>query len=192
MLKQLIKKSRSYRRFYGDKNIFPETLRGLIDFARLSPSAANLQPLKYMISYTPETNSLVFDSLSWAGYLKEWKCPPEGERPSGYIIILSDIKIKKHNDIDAGIASQSIMLGAAEKGLGGCIFGSIKRKELKTVLKIPETLEIVLILALGYPKEKVVIEEISRNESIKYWREPDGTHHVPKRKLDDIILSDNN
>ena len=191
MLSELIKKNRSYRRFYQSKTIDTELLRKLVDYARLSPSAANLQYLKYIISNDAEKNNTVFNTLAWAGYLKEWKGPEDGERPSAYIVMLADKNIKKNsgNEIDAGIAAQSILLGAVESGLGGCIFGAVKKKELKEKLNIPDHLDIVIILALGYPKEKVVIEEVTNQNNIKYWRDSDQVHHVPKRKLNDIIIN---
>ena len=188
-LKEIIKRSRSYRRFYQDKSIDIELLKEVVDLARLSPTGANLQPLKYIVTNTYKNNMAVFETLAWAGYLKDWNCPIEGERPSAYIIILGDNNIRKDVSTDSGIAAQSMMLGAVEAGFGGCIFGSIKREQLKKNLNIPEHLDVVLVLALGHPKEKIVIDEINNNESIKYWRESDGTHHVPKRKLEDIILT---
>jgi nitroreductase len=188
MIRDLIEKNRSYRRFYQDKGIKKETLHDLVDLARLSPSASNLQPLRYILSYTPERNAQIFPNLAWAGYLKNWSGPEEGERPSAYIIILNDTKIKKSIDCDHGIAVQSMLLGASEIGLGGCIIGSIRRQELKATLNVPEHLDILLVLALGFPKEKVVLEEIGSNEDIEYWRDRDDIHHVPKRSLKQIII----
>ena len=188
MLIDTIKKNRSYRRFYQDRKIDIDAIKKIINLARLSPSGANFQPLKYTITNTPEKNRQVFETLSWAGYLKDWNCPIEGERPSAYIVVLGDNNIKKDVATDSGIAAQSIMLGATEGGIGGCMFGSIKRDQLKKNLELPEQLNVILVLALGYPKENIVIDEINNDESIKYWREPDGTHHVPKRKLKDIII----
>jgi len=189
MLKDLILKNRSYRRFYEDFRIECETLKELVDLARLSASAANLQPLKYILSCDPEKNSLIFPHLKWAGYLKDWPGPQEGERPSAYIIILGDTEIAENFGCDHGIAAQSILLGATEKGLGGCIIGSVDRESLRKVLNIPERYEILLVIALGKPKEKVVIEEVGPDGDIKYWRDEKGVHHVPKRRLEEIILT---
>ncbi|MFH1321376.1 MAG: nitroreductase family protein [Bacteroidota bacterium] len=188
MIKDLITKTRSYRRFYQETDIELETLRELVDLARLSASAANLQPLKYILSCTPQKNAIIFQHLGWAGYLKDWTGPCEGERPSAYIIILGDTGIKQSFDCDHGIASQSILLGAVERDLGGCIIGSVKREELRKVLDIPSRFEILLVIALGKPREKVVIETVEPARDIKYWRDSDGVHHVPKRPLDDIII----
>ncbi|HUU94920.1 MAG TPA: nitroreductase family protein [Phycisphaerae bacterium] len=188
MLKDLILQNRSYRRFRENVPIERETLRELVDLARLSPSAANLQPLKYILSCDPETNALVFPHLAWAGYLTEWPGPAEGERPAAYIIILGDTQIIQSFGCDHGIAAQSILLGAAERGLGGCMIGSIQREALRAALNIPERYTILLVLALGQPAETCVIEPVGETGDIKYWRDAADTHHVPKRTLDELIL----
>lgn len=188
MIEELIKKNRSVRRFYNAEPVSIDTLRWLINLARLSPSAANLQPLKYLISHVPEKNGKIFPCLTWAGYLRYWQGPAEDERPSAYIVILGDTEISKNIGCDHGIAAQNILLGAREIGLGGCIIGAIKREELRESLNIPEKYEILLIIALGKPKEDVVIEVVASDGSIKYWRDNDGVHHVPKRTLEEIIV----
>jgi len=187
-LKELFLKNRSYRRFYQDVPVEMETLRELVDLARLSASGANRQPLKFLLSCDPEKNALVFPQLGWAAYLKDWPGPVEGERPSAYIIILGDRKIKESFGPDHGIAAQSILLGATERGLGGCIIATIRKEKLSQALSIPDQYEILLVLALGKPKEIVKIEPVGPDGNIKYWRDEDGTHHVPKRSLDEIIL----
>jgi nitroreductase len=189
-IKDLVRKNRSYRRFYEDHAIEYETLRELVDLARLSATGGNVQRLKYILSCEPKKNALIFKHLAWAGYLKDWQGPEEGERPSAYIIMLKDngINIPINCECDQGIAAQSILLGATENGLGGCMFGSIQRKKLREALKIPERYEIPLIIALGKPKEKVVIESVKPDGDIKYWRGKENTHHVPKRSLDEIII----
>ena len=161
-----------------------------MNLARLSASAANLQPLKYILSNDPQKNELIFSCLAWAGYLKDWSGPPEGERPSAYIIVVGDTDIARTFATDLGIAAQSILLGAREHNLAGCMIGSIKRELLREMLHIPDRFEILLVIALGSPKETVVLEEMAPGGSIKYWRDEHGTHHVPKRPLEDIILSD--
>jgi nitroreductase len=186
MIENLILKNRSYRRFNQNGPVSTETLKDLVNLARLSASAANMQPLKYILSNTPERNEKVFQTLSWAGYLKDWDGPAVGERPSAYIIILGDSEIAANFHCDHGIAAQSIMLGAAEQGLGGCIIGSINKVKLRDLLGIPRHLKVMLVLALGKPNEKIVLEEA--RDGIKYWRDEKGIHHVPKRKLEDVIV----
>ncbi|MBA7608710.1 hypothetical protein ES703_15892 [subsurface metagenome] len=188
MIRDLILKNRSYRRFYQEVAIERETLRELVDLARHSASAANMQPLKYILSCDPQKNALLFSHLAWAAYLKDWPGPSEGERPSGYIIMLGDTEISQSFGCDHGIAAQNILLGATEKGLGGCIIAAVQREELHKALEIPPRYEILLVLALGKPKETVVIEAVGSTGDIKYWRDSEGVHHVPKRLLDDIII----
>ena len=188
MIKDLITRNRSYRRFHQEFEIRHETLRELVDLARLSASAANLQPLKYVLSCDSQRNALIFPCLAWAGYLKDWPGPCEGERPSAYIIILGDTKISQSFGCDHGIAAQSILLGARDRGLGGCMIGSVRRQQLRKALDVPSRYEILLVLALGKPKETVVIEAVGPNGDIKYWRDSEGIHHVPKRSLDEIII----
>ncbi|HHO75647.1 MAG TPA: nitroreductase family protein [Deltaproteobacteria bacterium] len=189
MIKELVMKNRSYRRFFQDHEIEIETLKGLVDLARLSASAANLQPLKYILSCDARKNSKIFAHLGWAGYLKDWPGPDEGERPSAYIIIVLDTSISKQAGCDHGIAAQSILIGAAEKGLGGCMIASIERKQLSEALDIPKRYEILLVVALGRPKEKVRIVELSDEADIQYWRDENGVHHVPKRSLEELIIA---
>jgi nitroreductase len=188
MLQELVLKNRSYRRFHQDVPIKLETLRELVDLGRLSASALNLQPLKYVLSCEPKKNALIFPNLGWAAYLKDWKGPEEGERPSAYIIILLDTEIGRNAGCDHGIAAQSILLGATEKGLGGCMIATVNRKEVSKLLNIEPRYEIVLVIAMGKPKETVVIENIRPDGDVKYWHDSQGVHHVPKRALDDIII----
>lgn len=188
MLADLIRKNRSYRRFDELEAISLDTLKELLDLVRLSASGANIQPLKYILSCEPETNGKIFPNLMWAGYLKDWPGPSEGERPSAYIVILGDTELRKGAHVDYGIAAQSILLGAVEKGLGGCMIGSIKRDELRAALEIPERYEILLVLAIGKPAETVILEDTGPNGDIKYYRDEQGRHHVPKRPLGEIIV----
>lgn len=188
MLADLILKNRSYRRFHQDVPVSLETLRELVDLARLSASARNGQPLKYVLCCDRATNAAIFPTLAWAGYLTDWPGPPEGERPSAYIIVLGDKTVSQSFGVDHGIAMQSILLGAVEKGLGGCMIGSIQRERLRQLLGIPAHFEILNVVALGKPKETVVIDPVGPNGDIKYWRDKDQVHHVPKRALKDIIV----
>lgn len=188
-IKELVYKNRSYRRFFQDQAIERDTLVELVDLARHSASGANIQPLKFYLSHTPEMNATIFQHLGWAGYLQDWPGPKEGERPAGYIIILGDKSIKQSFGCDHGIAAQSILLGAVEKGYGGCILASVnERDKLSASLELPDNLLILLVLALGVPKESVVIDPLGTDGDIKYWRDADGVHHVPKRSMDELIV----
>jgi Nitroreductase len=189
MIKDLVYKNRSYRRFFQQNTVDRDTLLSLIDLARMSPSGRNLQPLKYAIVCDADRNAQLFPLLAWAGYLKNWDGPVEGERPSAYIVMLEDSSIVIGSAHDQGIAAQSMMLGAVESGLGGCILGSIKRKEIAELLHLPDQLSPVLVLALGVPKEEVVVESLTDNGDVKYWRDAKEKHHVPKRNLEDIVVN---
>ncbi len=187
-LKDLILKNRSCRRFKENEPISEETLRNLVDLARLSPASANLQPLKYILSCEKEKNATIFRNLEWAGYLKDWKGPSEGKRPAGYIIILGDTKIKKKINCDHGIAAQSITLGATELGFNCCIVAAINKDKLREQLNIPEYLDIMLVIAIGKCAEEIELETVGSDGDIKYWRDKNDIHRVPKRRLDDIII----
>jgi nitroreductase len=189
MIKDLVKKNRSYRRFYEEKKITKDELLDMIDAARLTASGANKQPIRYIISCDDETNSRIFPNLRWAGYLTDWDGPIEGERPTAYIIMLEQAGVNAPND--EGIAGQTILLSAVEKGMGGCFIANVDRKNLAKALNIPSEYAIKLVIALGYPKEKVVLENIGVDDDIKYYRDENQVHHVPKIKLEDIVIKIN-
>lgn len=186
-LQNLIEKTRTYRRFDGNHEISADTLASLVDLARMSASGANRQPLKYILVTDPAQREILYPCLAWAGYLTTWEGPDPVERPTGYVVILGDKEISESFGIDHGIAAQSIMLGATEAGLGGCIIASIKKERLRAAFDIPKQYEILLVLALGKPVEKVVVETIQNND-VKYWRDDKSVHHVPKRTLDEIVI----
>jgi len=188
MIKDLIIRNRSYRRFIEKESIPWSHLLEMVNNARLSPSARNAQSLKYYISSDATENKKIFPYLAWAGYLKDWSGPEEGERPSAYIVQMNDENISTNYFCDDGIAAQSILLTAVEKGYGGCIIGSVKKEALTEMLGIPSHLKVIQVIALGKPVEKVVLEEMKDND-YKYWRDEDKVHHVPKRILPDLIIN---
>ena len=185
---ELIVRSRSYRRFDASKRIDAAALRHLVDIARRTPSAANRQPLKYLLLNHADTCARLFPYLGWAAALKDWPGPAVGQRPTAYIIILCDTHIAKNAGCDLGIAAQSILLAAVEKGLGGCMIGTVNRDGVRKEFGIPEQYEILLVLALGVPAEKCILEEMKPGASPDYYRDAQSVHHVPKRPLDEIIL----
>lgn len=186
-LKDIVFRTRSYRRFDESHRIDYKILEELIGLARLSASGANRQPLKYLIYNSEKDCDRIFPSLVWAAYLKDWDGPARGERPSAYIIILGDKTIAEGFGVDHGIAAQSIMLGATESGLGGCMIASIRRDQLRSELMIPDKYELLLVLALGKPVENIIIDTV-RDGDIRYWRDSEKNHHVPKRPLDELII----
>lgn len=189
MIKDIVEKNRSYRRFDEAEIIDYSVLKQLVELARLTPSSVNLQPLRFKLINDSENNAKVFETLSWAGLLKEWKGPEAGEKPSAYIIILCDTTVATNMKIDVGIAAQTIMLGAAEKGLGGCMLGSVKRELLAENLGIDlEHYAIELVLAIGKPAEKVKLVDIPESGATAYYRDENDVHCVPKRSINDLII----
>lgn len=188
MIHELLLKNRSYRRFIETYNISESTLKYLVGLTRYTPSARNAQPLKYIICNKKNKCSELFKLLNWAGYLTDWDGPAEGERPSAYIIMLKDTSIADNIFCDDGIALQTILMGAVEKKLGGCIIGSFPKAKLQDRLALPPHLKPLYVIALGKPKEEVVIENMDNND-IKYWRDETGIHHVPKRSEEELIFS---
>ncbi len=187
MIRDLIIKNRSYRRFNEAIKISAGDLTKWIELARFSGSGRNAQPLKFAYSVDEEINSQIFPYLGWAGYLKHWKGPEKGERPVAYIALLKDTTISDKHYCDDGIAMQSILLGAVEDGFGGCMIGSVNKPKVKEILGLAEHLELLWIIALGKPTEEVVIETVV-DDNIEYWRDENEVHHVPKRPLNEIIV----
>ena len=187
-LKDLVRNNRSYRRFDEQYVIDRDTLVELIGLARFAASGRNAQPLKYFLSCDTVRNDQIFDTLAWAGYFKDWPGPEKGERPSAYIVVLLDTTISDNYFCDDGIAMQNILLGATDKGLGGCIIRSIHKPRLSSILQLPHNLDIIDVVALGKPIEKVVITPIGSDGDIKYYRDGNGIHYVPKRSVDDLIV----
>ena len=176
---------RTIRRF-KDKPVPRQLLEQCVNAARLTPSAANLQPLEYIIVEEEQRLAEVFSTLKWAAYIRPEGDPPEGKRPKAYIVIL------KNNDIsaaasayDIGAAMENVILVALGEGVGTCPFGSVDRDRIRGMLKIPDKYEIPLVLGLGYPDESPVEETFT--DSVKYWKDKDGVLHVPKRKLESIL-----
>ncbi len=187
MIRDLIIKNRSYRRFDKTQKISVEQLTVWVELARFSASGRNAQPLKYVLTNDEADNREIFECLAWAGYLTDWKGPSEDEQPVAYITMLHDSRIAEKYYCDDGIAAQSILLGAVEAGFGGCIIASVNRKKLRELLKLPGYFEIIQVLALGKPAETVVIDD-AENGNIRYWRDEQSVHHVPKRPLEELIV----
>lgn len=186
MIRDLIMKNRSYRRFDSSVKISRKQIEKWIDLARLSASGRNMQPLKYVICTDDKLNNQIFQKLGWAGYLPEWNGPSENERPVAYVAVLLDKSLAENYYCDDGIAMQSILLGAVEDGYGGCMIGSINKTKISRIFQLPKNLEILWMIALGKPAEIVVLDTEEEGK-IKYWRDENEVHHVPKRPLDEII-----
>lgn len=189
MIRELIEKNRSYRKFHEDTEVTQETLRELVDLARISGCGMNMQSLRYILVTDKEDREKIYPYIKWAAFLKDWGGPQEGQRPTAFILMLSDTAKKTFVTLtDMGIACQSILLGAVEKELGGCIIGAIDKVKLNEALGIGEGLELQYVLAIGKPDQTVILDEIKIGEDTKYWVDGYGNHHVPKIMLEDIII----
>lgn len=189
MLKDLALKNRSYRRFHESERISLETLRDLIALARVTPSAANAQALRFRLVHEPSDCAGVFATLGWAATLKDWPGPSEGERPAAYILVLVDKSLGGNRDVDVGIAAQTILLGATELGLGGCMLANVRRPDLLAQQSIsPEEYALPLVIALGRPAEDVRLVPLPDSGSTAYYRDAASVHYVPKRALEELIV----
>ena len=177
--------SRRTIRKYMQKDVSKEVVTKCVDAARLSPSGLNRQPLKYIIVDNGELLKEVFNTLSWAAYLPDYQ-PSEEEMPRAYVVILLDKSIRQNYGHDAGIAAMSISMVAYDEGLGSCILGAVNREKLRKILNIPDGLDVVLVVALGYPAENPVVDKV-KDGDIKYWLDENEVLHVPKRDLEDIV-----
>ncbi len=190
MIKDLVLKNRSYRSFDRSVKIEKDTLLKLIDTARITPSAMNLQPLLY-VPLTEAYADRILPYTNWAKALKDITLPPVGMGPGAFILLCID-KERTPNPApamrDVGIAAQTILLAATEIGLGGCMLGSFDGAKIKAELGLCDNIEVVLCVALGKPGEKIVLEEMEKDASVMYFRDSENTHHVPKRRLEDIII----
>lgn len=184
MICEKIASRRTIRKFVQE-DVPREVLLKCVDAARLSPSGANRQPLKYVVVNDLKLIKEVFGTLKWAGYLPGYQ-PGDLEMPRAYIVMLLDKSISESFGHDAGIAAMSISMVAHDEGLGSCILGSVNREKLKPVLKVPEGFDIVLVVALGYPAEKPVADVV-KDGNIKYWLDENRVLHVPKRSLEEIV-----
>lgn len=187
MIVELLKKNRSYRRFDVTREISRELLISFVESARYTASAANLQRLRFTVVNEKNACDDIFSSLKFAGYLKEWKGPSETERPAAYIIVSSKSDLDALLAIDLGISAEAILLTAAEVGVGGCMFRSYNAEKIKE--HIPEKEQNpCLVIALGYPVENVYITD-AKNGDIKYYRDEQDNHAVPKLSLEELILN---
>ena len=188
MIKDLVLKNRSYRRFDMNERIGGDRLREYVDTARITASTANLQALKYRIVHTEEECEKALSCTKWAGYLSHMEIPPRGHEPTGYVVICCDTDITGNVTAffkDTGIAAQTILLCAAEEGFGGCMIGSVDEEKIKEALSIPENMKVTLVVALGKPDEKAELTDFDGD--IKYYRE-NGVHYVPKRSLEEVVI----
>ena len=192
MLKELVLKNRSYRGFDESFHFTREDLLAYVDIARLCPSGANLQGLKYYIVYDRNEVEKLLPYTHYAAALPELHLPREGSHPTGYIVICQDLRITDNMgrlQKDIGIVAQTMLLYAAEQGLGGLMIGNFELGNVKKVCQLPDYLTPVLLIALGKPNEKIVIVDVGADGNTAYYRDANDVHYVPKRKLSDLVIN---
>ena len=192
MLIDLVKKNRSYRGYNENRNVTKEELLELVDCARLCPSTANAQPLRYYLAWEEEETRRIQVHTNWAKALPQLKLPHKGMCPTAFIIILQDTAVDENlskYQKDVGITAQTMLLAATEKGLGGCMIGNFGAGSLKAELNLPDNLAPLLVVAVGEPAETVELVEIGQGESTNYYRDEKDVHYVPKRRLEDIVVA---
>ena len=185
----LVRRTRSTRRFRQHESVSMATLDALADLARVTASGGNLQPLRYVLVNDPAACAKVFATLGFAAYLPHWPGPDEGERPAAYMVMVMAPGSGATPQADAGIAAQTMLLAARAQGLGGCVFGSVNREKLAAALDLGPEWEILYVLALGVPAEEVRLEAVAADGEIRYWRDAQDVHHVPKRTLGDVVIA---
>ena len=192
MLKDLLEKNRSYRGYDETRKVTEEELRELVACTRLCPATANVQPLKYFLAWEPEVVKKIQPLTKWAGALPQLHLPAEGKCPSGFIVICQDTRISENLTaylLDVGITAQTMLLAAVEKGLGGCMIGSFHAQNIREILNLDKSYVPMLVVAIGEPQEKIVLEDVEPEESTNYYRDEQDVHYVPKRKLKDIVFT---
>ena len=187
MISELILKTRSYRRFDKERKITTSELTEMVNGARLSGSAANRQRIRFVLVNDKDTCDAIFGNVAFAGYLKDWSGPSESERPTAYIVMMcKESEIDTSLAIDMGIAAEAILLTATEMGLGGCMIRSFKKSETEAILK-RDGYNAAFVIALGAPTERVYITDVVDGD-IKYYRDENDDHAVPKLSLDELII----
>lgn len=192
MLKDLVLKNRSYRGYNKNRKVTKEELLELVDIARFCPSTANIQPLCYYLSWKPDEVAKIQEQTRWAGAITYMKLPHPGMEPSAFIVILQDTRINNSMtrfQKDVGIVAQTMLLAAAEKGLGGCMIGSFHAQNIRKILDMDESYVPMLVMAIGEPAEEIILKDVEPGESTNYYRNEQDVHYVPKRKTKDIVFT---
>ena len=192
MFKDLVKKSRSYRGYDQDREITRSELEELVDCARFAPSSVNGQPFKYLLINDKSERARLQKLTGWARALPDMTLPHPGKEPTAFIVICQNTDWDSNLDRyqrDVGIVAQTMLLAAADAGLGGIMIGNFSPKRVSEEFGLPDNTVPMLVVALGKPDENIILTEMNEGESTAYYRDENDTHYVPKRKLDDIIFT---
>jgi nitroreductase len=180
---EAITKRRSIRRFQN-KAVPYEVLEKCIDAARLAPSGRNQQLGEYVVINDPKVLPGIFENIGGSAKLPPDKGGPRPEQaPKAYTIILINKTLE--GDANRRRATENIILTALEQGIGCCPILMFNEADIKLLLEIPDSYDIALVIAMGYPDESPVADVAT--DSVNIWVDEKGVRHVPKRKLADII-----
>lgn len=186
-LMDLLASRRTYRRF-EQKEIKKEIVEEILTAARLASSAANRQPLSYIVVDKPEKAAEVFACTRWAGYLPpEQGQPKENERPVLFIGVVENQNINKECDTDAGLAISNMTLAAWNHGVGSCIIGACDREKLSEMFGLTADQKLHSVVAFGYPAHVSHVVDMENPEEVKYYLDSNRDYVVPKRRLEDVV-----
>jgi nitroreductase len=182
---QNITTRRTIRQFGPDPVPRP-LLEQMVNAGRLAPSAANRQPLEFVVVDRESLCGNIFPHLKWAGYIAPAGNPLPGQEPKAYIVVLVNLAIReKAYEWDSGAAIENILLTAWEAGVGSCWIISADKPAIGSLLGIPKSHRVDSVIALGYPAETPVVEDLK--DSVEYWKDESGRLHVPKRPLESVL-----
>ncbi len=191
MIYELAKKSRSWRGYDETRRITRAELTALVDCARLAPSSVNRQPFQYYLACEQAQLDLIQPLTGWARALPEKRLPYPGKRPTAFIVICQNTLWEADTDrfrVDLGAVAQTMLLAATEQGLGGIMIGNFSPEKLSAALSLPAHLAPLLIVAFGKPDETVILKDALPGEDLRYYRDENDVHYVPKRRLEDVVL----
>jgi nitroreductase len=186
-LMELLASRRSYRRF-EQKNIDSSIVDEILIAARLASSAANKQPLSYIVVEGKNKVGQIFDYTKWAAALPpELGQPKENERPTLFIAVIQNKDINENSDTDAGLAISNMTLAAWNNGVGSCIIANCNKPALSELFGLTENQKLHTVIGFGYPTHKSVIVPMEQGDSSNYYLDDNKDYVVPKRKLSDIV-----
>lgn len=133
-------------RAYDSRPVPKETIDKILESGRLAPSAMNYQPWHFVVVTDPKKREVLSEGR-YAKFL--------AESPVVIVGCANTKKSPKWSTVDVTIAMQQMVLAATAEGLGTCWIGSFSEDSVRTLLEVPEEYNIVAMLAVGYPREKL-------------------------------------
>ncbi|RKY69607.1 MAG: nitroreductase [Candidatus Latescibacterota bacterium] len=146
---QAIRERRSVRR-YRPEPVPEEKLKRVLNAMRLAPSGKNAQPWRFIVVRDAAVREKLVDACNGQQFVGEAPVVIVGcgwerkayPRMGGYWNSLP---------VDVAIALDHLTLAAAAEGLGTCWIGSFKEAAVKEILGIPDQVQVIALMPLGYP-----------------------------------------